>query len=595
MRNRYLLIITLLLCTINLLSAKKNVVELQIFAKAKTKQNISNITSSVKIITSKEIKEKRYTTLIEALSSLSDISFSTNGGIGQSSSIHLRGFDSKHTLVLIDGSRMNDPTGLSGANFSAIMMNDVERIEVIYSGASIWGADASGGVINIITKKAKQGLNASSDISYGSFDTKEASFNISYKNEDFYIKTNISHLKTNGFSAKATRGKNVKDFENDGYENNNFGIKLGYYLNKDNKIEFTNRRNYSNLQSDPFNDPDGQENSKSTTILSRLDFSHQNSFNDVKLSLSDMQVKREYPTNIFKGGIREYNLDSKIPYSNNSFVLLGAGYKNFAHDDYNKSTINKSIYLSNTNELSLIDAISSIAFRYDKYDNFDDAKTGSLGIKKKVSKNIFLSANYNISHSIPTIYQLYAPATLYGNLGNKDLKPEKTKGYELSFGAYNFVATYFHNKITNLIGFENGYVNLSGDTTIKGYTLSYENKIARYISYDISATKLYTKDAQGDELARRAKTKGKANIYFDPTSSFRLNLNGVYIGTRYDNKNKKSQTGRYFLFGLTGNYEYNDNFTIYGKVSNLLNKYYQEVEGYATSSRAFYVGLNAKI
>ena len=89
MRNRYLLIITLLLCTINLLSAKKNVVELQIFAKAKTKQNISNITSSVKIITSKEIKEKRYTTLIEALSSLSDISFSTNGGIGQSSSIHL--------------------------------------------------------------------------------------------------------------------------------------------------------------------------------------------------------------------------------------------------------------------------------------------------------------------------------------------------------------------------------------------------------------------------------------------------------------------------------------------------------------------------
>ncbi|XQC05269.1 TonB-dependent receptor [Arcobacter cryaerophilus gv. pseudocryaerophilus] len=113
----------------------------------------------------------------------------------------------------------NDPSG-NGANFEHLMINDIERIEVIKGAqSSIWGADASAGVINIITKSAKYGTHGNATIEYGRYNSKIARANISHKNENFDAKLGVTRVDTDGFSAISPKSSEAKNYEDDGYEN----------------------------------------------------------------------------------------------------------------------------------------------------------------------------------------------------------------------------------------------------------------------------------------------------------------------------------------------------------------------------------------
>ncbi|MEF3191660.1 MAG: TonB-dependent receptor plug domain-containing protein [Campylobacterales bacterium] len=117
----------------------------------------------------------------------------------------MRGFKSGHTVVLIDGVRLNDPTSIeAAAAYEHLMVSDIERIEVVKGAMSgVWGADAAAGVINIVTKRATQGLVASVDLMGGSYGTAKGALSLSYKDKvwDFYV--GVSRLVSDGFSAQA--------------------------------------------------------------------------------------------------------------------------------------------------------------------------------------------------------------------------------------------------------------------------------------------------------------------------------------------------------------------------------------------------------
>ena len=146
------LVASVLLATTNLFSAQ-NLETIEVISATKSTQSIKDVTSNVEVITKDEIEEKHFTTVTEALNTLPGISITSNGGLGTSSSVFLRGFTSSRILVLIDGIRYNDVTSSSGAPFEHLMIGDIEQIELIKGAQSgVWGADASAGVINIITK-----------------------------------------------------------------------------------------------------------------------------------------------------------------------------------------------------------------------------------------------------------------------------------------------------------------------------------------------------------------------------------------------------------------------------------------------------------
>ena len=130
--------------------------EITVTSATKSTQSIKDVTSNVEVITKEEIEERHFTTVSEALNTLAGVNVVSNGGLGKTTSVFMRGFDSQRILVLIDGINYNDHTGISGARFGHLMVNDIEQIEVIKGAQSgIWGADANAGVINIITSSGE--------------------------------------------------------------------------------------------------------------------------------------------------------------------------------------------------------------------------------------------------------------------------------------------------------------------------------------------------------------------------------------------------------------------------------------------------------
>ena len=601
-------IITSIAVASTLVASQTTKLETVVVTATKTEQNLKDVTSNISVITKEDIKERRYTTVTEALNSISGLNFTTNGGLGQATSLKVRGMDSKRVLVLIDGIRYNDSTSLSGANFSNLLITNIKQIEVIKGAQSgIWGADASAGVINIITNSAKEGFSGNLLASTGSFKTNILGGTLNYKADNYYINLNANNLKTDGFTAKAPRGVDIDTLEDDRFKSRTTSIKAGYILNN-NRVDISHTIIDSNSDYDspyggtPIQQANNKDYSaKSKETFSSINFEHINSLSVVNIFAKQSKFDRESGNtgNIseFDGEVTEYGFTSTSSYNKDDFFIIGADRKTFSHaNDINKEYKNNGIFISNNNKFSDGNTIITESLRYDKYDTFNNKTTGKIGIKHFYTtiKDFVASANYGTSYNVPTLYNLYNKPTW------KIVNPENTKSYDITLEYNKFKATYFKTKISDMIVYKNwtdGYENLNGTSTIKGYELEYNTNITDNTLITLAYTKLSAKDKDGFDLQRRAKETLKANIDYYGISKLHLGIGSKYIGDRieytYGTHDISAKTGNYTLFNFVSNYEINDKTTVYLKVDNIGNKYYQSINGYATSPRAFYVGIDA--
>lgn len=604
------LVASLLIAT-NLFSAQE-LESITVTSATKTSQSIKDVTSNIDVITSEEIEERHYTTVVEALNTIPGVSFGPNGGMGKSTPVYLRGMDSGRTLVLIDGIRYNDPTLQDGgANFENLLIGDIERIEVLKGPqSSVWGADASAGVINIITKSAKEGTHGSIAVEYGSFNTKKVNAIISHKEKNFDAKLNVSRIDSDGFSAQAPRGKKVSDFEDDGYKNTSADLKLGYNINESNRISgsygiIDAKNEYDSIS------PDSYALGKTRNSYSKINYENINDFATTNIYANKSIFKREdisdtYGTSNFDGTVDEYGINSTVPYLNNSsFVTIGTDYKEFEHkNDLNRKYNNKAIYLTNSNKFNNDNTIITESIRFDGYDKFDNKTTGKIGIKQYIIDDLNVSSNYGTGYNVPTIYQLYQPAIDWGYglspIGNENLEPEKTKGYDFQIEYKGLSATYFNTKVNNMIKNDysgNGYQNLEGNSKLKGYELAYKKDVIEDLFLSLGYTHLSAKDSKQNRLLNRPNDKVSFGIDYYGISKLHLNVNGEYIGNRKGvdaiTYSPTANTGNYTLWNSVINYEINKTFSTYLKVDNIFNKYYQVIDGYATAERSAYIGLKA--
>ncbi|MFX4276928.1 TonB-dependent receptor plug domain-containing protein [Aliarcobacter butzleri] len=565
----------------------------------KTEQSIKDVTSNIDVITAEDIEARKFKTVVEALNTIPGIQVSPSGGIGQQTSVFLRGMASNKTLVLIDGIRLNDPTGLSGANFEHLMINDIERIEVIKGAqSSIWGADASAGVINIITKSAQKGTHGNASVEYGRYDSKIANANISHKTDDFDAKLGVTRVDTDGFSAMTPRGEKAKKYEDDGYENTTANLKLGYNFDQNNRVSTSYEIIDTKVDYD--NSPNSNDRAKTKTHLANVNYENKNDIAITNVYANYTDITREYNYGNFDGSVKEYGVKSTVPYlSETSFITIGTDYKEFEHkNNLDKKYDNKAIYITNTNKFFDDKTIFTESLRYDKYSDFDNKTTGKVGIKQYIVDELNISSNYGTGYNVPTIYQLFEPAQDWGwgpsPVGNADLQPEKTKGYDIGVEYKGFSITYFHTKVNNMIDWGNGYENIEGDSKLKGTEIAYKNYITEDMFFNLNYTNLSAKNADKEDLARRAKDKVGFGIDYYGLKDFHFNINGEYIGTRYDRANKQgASTGNYTIWNAVVDYDINKTFSTYVKLDNMFNKDYQIVDGYATSQRAAFVGLKA--
>ena len=577
----------------------QNIGTIEVVSATKSNQSIKDVTSNVEVITGEELEEKHIKTVLDALKSRG-ISTTQSGGIGQQSSLFLRGFSSGNTLVLIDGISYNDPTTTEGqANLEHLMISDIERIEIIKGAQSgIWGANAVAGVINIITKKASQELHTNANIEFGSNNTKNYQFSISQKVDKLSYYLGGNYTKTDAISAMTPQGKNPKDYEKDGYKNTTINAKVGYDINDNNQIGFNITDIDAKVEYDPWGNPNGSQNELTQkNRLYGINYAYTNDSFEINTKYSNTNFKKEDPlgwTQKFEGEIDTYSLTSKINYLENSFLLVG-GDKQKSKDKINNQEINnKGLFVTNSNQFGNL--IISESLRNDRFDKFQNKTTGKIGAKYLINDDVNLSANYGTAYKTPALYELYDGAS-----GNINLKPSEVKSKDISIEYKNLKLTYFTNKITNEILYSSTlwkYYNENGTSKIKGYEVSFNSEIydnlllgANYIKYD-------AKNKDGYQLAKRPKYVLGASLDYYGISSLHLGINAKHIGKRVEytwgTHNVSANTGKYTLIDTVVNYDITKNLKTYLKIDNITDRRYQETAGYATYGRVYKVGLNAK-
>ena len=608
--NISLLVASLL--AVNLTANQTKLEKITVTTASKAPQSLQNITANVDVITHEDIEERDNITVAQALSQIAGFSTYSNGGLGHATSMLLRGFDSKRVLVLIDGVRYNDPTSINGAQFEHLLTGDIAKIEVIKGAQSgIWGADATAGVINIITKKAtKDGLSGLVNLEYGSYNTQKYLLNSNYKKDAFDISFDAQRLKTDGFSAKVPPKTDIGDFEDDGYTNNTFNLKTGYNITSEDRIEAFYNLIDSDTDYDGYNaDPVKAANDANSTTSSKeqfygINYTKTSSWGHAKVYAQKSKFQRKYPnsfTKKYNGSIDEIGLNGGTSY--NYFkgdINAGLDYKKFKHDNkISKDYNNKGIFLANSNSLDALlggKTILNEALRYDTFSSFDNKFTYKIGVKHfhEHIKGLWTSFNYATAYNVPTLYQLYS------KYGNKNLTPETTKSYDVTINYQGLGITYFHNTITDLLDYDMTtfkYGNLKGKNKLSGVELSYANTIeAIDTRYNFNYTYLKAEDAKGDKLKRRPKHSANLSIDYYGLKNTHIGTQIQYIGKR-DDKDFSTYPAKditlksYTLVDLIADYDISNSFQIYAKVNNLLDKKYQQVLGYGTSERAFYAGI----
>lgn len=576
-----------------------------------------DVTDSVVVITKEAIEETRVTTLADALNRLGNIAMTQSGGAGQNASMFVRGMDNKRTIVLIDGIRYNDPTTVSSvAQFEHIMLSNVERIEIIKGAQSgVWGADASGAVINIVTTKAAKGLHGAANMEIGSFGTKRSALEASYKGERFDIVAGGSYYKTEGFSAtepkqsEANYGKRGDELglEDDSYRNKTVHVKAGFNLNANNRLEFSIQTIDALAAFDSWSGASGDSGVPQSDIHNRfynLAYKFKSGIHDATLSYSRSTFDRVLDGNgwsaAYKGFVDEVKVQDTISYMKESFLRLGASYSEFAQEDVatndEKKYSSKALFATNYNKLSLLSSGATIvteSLRFDDYDSVKNSLTGKFGVKQYLKDDIYLSTNIGTGFNVPTLDELYGA---WGS--NPNLEPEKSLTMDITLGNDKLWATLFQNQIRNMIEYDmitRSYVQSSGESKFQGVEVGYKDYLVQKLGFEVAYTYLRTKNPDGDTLARRPKHQVDAKTSYYITDDIDIGINAHYIGERYDAAAQSgAQTGKYIVANFVANAQLNRYATIYAKIDNITDKYYQLVDGYATAERSFFVGLHLK-
>lgn len=565
------------------------------------------VTADYEVISAAEIAEKNYKTLDQALTSIAGISIVRNGGLGTTTSLFIRGQSNNAALVLVDGVEMNNPLGTGGAILSNILLTDIDAIEVIKGPQSgIWGANASSGVINIITRQAKMGTQIRANVELGSNNTQRLFTSFSEKTAEGDFVASFSTLNSDGFSAVKQAGKSVHNFEDDAFRQTDFSLNAGMNIDSKKRVEILVKRANSTAHYDYANNPD-QTDFASVDYennLSRIQYLQR--FDQLNLTAYAAQNNVKQFNDAF---INSLGIKGGYQYAdqqNLSFVLEKKQYENNStRDRYH----NIGLGLTNTNQLLNNKLILTQAIRTDEYSDFENKVTGKFGIKTLLSNNSYLKANVGTAYNAPTLFQ-----TTYG--ATSKLNPEETQSFDIGFGLYGLQVSYYESKTKDLIqygGFwpNDFYYNLSGTSKFKGLEASYSHFFeAIDSSLRLAYTKASAKDDNDQWLARRAQSTFNIGWVFDGIDKLTLGVDSRYQGKTYDKADQQgAQIGEYWVTDINFNYQVNKYTTVYANVLNAFAEDYTQAVAtyknfddsqpaqnvYSNGGRQFFLGVRAAL
>ena len=576
-----------------------------IITPSKVTQAYRYSTQNINIIDAEDIGSSGTSEIAEILDLVPSIDIIEYGSAGSTRAIHSRGASSSQVLTLIDGRPLNTPRD-GFADFNQIPLSSIERVEVLRGPASnIYGSSAVGGVINIITKSGQKKMRSSLISKFGSFGTKTTSVTHGYKLGPFDYFVNYDYLTSHGHR------------DNTDYLNHIAGVKLGYDLNKDNRVTVSG--GFQNAEvgaSGPitFIDLDDRQE----TISKFIDLTYNGKViagQDILLKLFHTIDRLEFmetidPMSKDTNETKVFGADLQL--SQTIFEIFRATFgSSFRENRLNSSTSGKQNYnLKGLYFETETDFLKSGSFkfgaRWDKYSTFGDRISPSASVNVLLFETVKMHALAAKSFRAPTFNDLYWPREDWGMFGgvegNPQLKPEQATSFEAGIGAYLF------NKFkTDITLFKTRYKNLiewvPDDTwwwrprnlnsaLVKGVEAETEFTIKERLKVNINYTYLETRDKEtGRWLIYRPAHLYKVRLTYSPFKKLELGVNALYKTKRFTNVTNTDRMKHFALCNLHSAYKINDHLEIMLDAKNIFNRMYQEEKDYPMPGRAFYGGF----
>jgi len=581
-------------------------------------QPIGDVVADVTVIDRETIERAGPVGLADILVRVPGIQITRNGGTGANTSVFVRGGESRHTPVFIDGVRVESQATAGGASWNNIPISLIDRIEVLRGPSSaVYGSDAVAGVIQIFTKKGQGPFSPSVSVGYGSYNTSRVELAASGSAGAFDYALGLSQGQSDGFNARTIAAQNP---DADGYKTLGANAKLGFQINPDHRIEANvlqshmdsqydggltrDFRRISDLQtlglqweakwSDRYSTKlaltqgtdSGEEGLNGSTPLISYDKSTISTLlfqNEYRLGAHLLSAALESRRDVFRmvgstaipAGAAVLNRDRSL-----DGVSLGYGWTGGAH----------------TLQLNA---------RHDRDSEFGGKTTGSAAYAFAFTPQWKASVSAGTSFRVPTLYQRFS---IYGT---STLKPESGRSVEAALkysqGTSQYGVTVYRNRLTNLLSFVtgNGPCINGGPPTVLSNRSCYANTAqAQYTGLTLTAAETLgnvrihgSLDLQNPKnritnrtLQRRSRQYGTLGAEM-PLGGWELATDLVMASHTFDSDNSNVVLPGYSVMNLSATTALSRDWKLAAKIENLTDKVYQTANTYATARRTLYVGV----
>ena len=603
----------------------------------RTEEPLSRVGNSVTVITAADIKASQALVVSDLLAQMPGLSVARNGGVGQTTSVFIRGAESAQTLVLIDGVAINEPVAPSaGFDFGNLLTGDIARIEILRGAQStLYGSQAIGGVVSITTADAAGPFGGGFTAEGGSRDTGYVAGNLGGKSDALSWRLAVNYLRTDGISAfdKAFGGQEL-----DGSKARGFSGRLRYEFTP--AVELDLRGYYTHVRTDfdgftpAFTFGDTSQYGEMTQYVeyAGLNFKALGGVltNRVALQMTDTDRKSFDPTldpvtETFYGVGRNKRAEYQGTWKPAAGLQAVFGLQrerttietdtpayDFVPAPLNSRATIDSTYLQLQDEvvhgLTLTGGV-----RYDKHDVFGGHTTGQGALAWVLNDGTtILRASIGQGFKAPSLYQLFSP---YGNL---DLRPEEATSWDAGIeqralgGHFVASATYFNRDSRNEIDFflcttptplcliePFGYYANIARTSAHGVELQATYEPVTDLNLAANYTYTDTEDRSpgattfGKELPRRPKSSGNASLTYVWPGNLSTAIALRYGGASFDDASNSRELAGYTLLDLRVSYPLSTHLEAYGRLENATNKQYETAYQYGSLGRGGFVGVRA--
>lgn len=578
----------------------------------------NELLSDVSVIERADIeKAGALETLGELLSREGGVEFSALGSPGASSSVYIRGANAGHTLLLIDGVRVGSAT-MGVPTFSALPLAQIERIEILKgSASSLYGSDAIGGVIHVITRRGSGPVQIGADASVGSYGTHEANASVSGQADALRYSLSLGAVGSDGFNAISNPDNPYFDADADGFRRQSATAQVSVDVAPGHELGAQafysrNRNDYDGFYYDSLWNPVAAYDFRSQTTVESYAVHMKNrltanwtSLLRIGRSIDDSQ-DHDSPTT--RSDFR--TVQDQLVWQND--IQLPVGSLLLAAETLTQRVDASATYTENKRTIdSLLAGWTGnlgghrlqLNVRRDRNSQFGTETTGGAAYGYQMSEAWRARLALSTGFKAPSFNDLYFPDDPAMGGGNPNLKPESSFNREIGLnyeqGPASASLTLYRNEIDDLIQWaaddpSNKYspwhpMNVS-QARLEGLTLN-----GRYQWRDVTLRGSFDLQNDKDEttgkyLVLRARQHG--TLGFDHVlGRLRWGADVLASGARYDDPANTKRLGGYATVSLYADYRLDHGLTLFAKAGNVFDKAYALREDYATAGRTVFVGL----